>query len=332
MTGSVTVIGGGSWGTTLANLLAEKGLSVRLWVRSNSLCELIREKRENPAYLKGVRLSDNILPTTSIKEALEDSPIVVCAVPSHGIRAIFTEASQYIRKDAIIVSTSKGIEEGTHLTCSAILKECLDRELHQRVVVLSGPSFAGEVSRGLPTAVCVAGIPEYTESIQRLFSTPSFRVYTNPDMTGVELGGALKNVVAIASGISDGLGLGNNARAALITRGLKEMVRLGVECGAEEKTFYGLSGMGDLVLTCTGELSRNRKVGLEIGKGKTLGEVLSGMKMVAEGVRTSRSVRELARVKGVDMPITEQVYNILYESKSPRDAVMELMTRRLKEE
>ncbi len=332
MTGSATVIGGGSWGTTLANLLAEKGLTVRLWVRNNSLCELIRTRRENPLYLKGVRLSSNILPTTSLKEALEDGSIVVCAVPSHGIRTLFREASRYIRKDAIVVSASKGIEEGTHLTCSAILKECMDRTMHERVAVLSGPSFAGEVSRGLPTAVCVAGRPDYAEKIQQIFSTPSFRVYTNPDMTGVELGGALKNVVAIAAGISDGLGLGNNARAALITRGLKEMVRLGVACGAEEKTFYGLSGMGDLVLTCTGELSRNRKVGLEIGRGKTLEDVLSGMKMVAEGVKTTRSARELARIKGVDMPITEQVYNILYKGKPPKDAVMELMTRKLKEE
>ncbi len=332
MTGSATVIGGGSWGTTLANLLAEKGVTVRLWVRCASLCELIDTTGENPLYLEGIRLSENILPTTSLEEALEDSPLVVCAVPSHGIRAIFKDASKYIRKDAIIVSASKGIEEGSHLTCSAILKECIHEELHQRVVVLSGPSFAKEVSRGLPTAVCVAGRTEYAEKIQKMFSTPSFRVYTNPDMTGVELGGALKNVVAIASGISDGLGLGNNARAALVTRGLKEMVRLGIECGAEEKTFYGLSGMGDLVLTCTGELSRNRKVGLEIGRGKKLEEILSGMKMVAEGVRTSRSVREFAMLKGVDMPITEQVYNILYEGKSPRVAVMELMTRRLKEE
>ncbi len=332
MTGSATVIGGGSWGTTLANLLAEKGNAVRLWVRCASLCELIDTTGENPLYLEGIRLSQNILPTTSLEEALKDSSLVVCAVPSHGIRAIFKDASRYIGKEAIIVSASKGIEEGSHLTCSAILKECIQEELHQRVVVLSGPSFAKEVSRGLPTAVCVAGRTDHAERIQKIFSTSSFRVYTSPDMTGVELGGALKNVVAIASGISDGLGLGNNARAALITRGLKEMVRLGIECGAEEKTFYGLSGMGDLVLTCTGELSRNRKVGLQIGRGKKLEEILSVMKMVAEGVRTSRSVRELARLKGVDMPITEQVYSILYDGKSPRVAVMELMTRRLKEE
>ena len=332
MNGAATVIGGGSWGTTLANLLAEKGLTVRLWVRRASLCNTIRTRRENPLYLKGVRLSENIEPTTSLEEALGGSSLVVSAVPSHGIRAIFEEASGYIERDAVVVSASKGIEEGTHLTCSAILRQCLPQEMAEQVVVLSGPSFAREVAKGLPTAVCVAGKREFAERTQQIFSTPAFRVYTNSDIKGVELGGALKNIMAIAAGISDGLGLGSNARAALITRGLKEMVRFGTACGAQEKTFYGLSGMGDLVLTCTGQLSRNRTVGFEIGSGNSPKQVLSGMTMVAEGVRTSRSVREFAKKEGIDMPITEQVYRILYEGRPPSDAVMELMSRRLKEE
>ncbi len=329
----IAVIGAGSWGTTLADLLARKGLSVALWAREPELVEAIEKKRENTLFLPGVELSEAIEPTGSVAGALEGADLVVSSVPSHGVRAVFSGAKEFLPKDALIVSTSKGIEEGTLLTCSAILKEILPESFHKRISVLSGPSFAKEVSRGKPTAVCVASVDKgVSELVQRVFSTGRFRVYTNTDLTGVELGGALKNVIALGAGISDGLGLGSNARAALITRGLAEITRLGVRMGADQRTFYGLSGMGDLVLTCTGELSRNHTVGVALGMGRRLDEVVSEMKMVAEGVKTSIAARELARKHSVEMPITEEVCRVLYEGKDPERAVMELMTRRLKEE
>ncbi len=306
---------------------------MRLWVRRDELLRTIKDTRENRVYLPGVRLSSLIHATTSLEEALSRAGFIVCAIPSHGIREIFQKASRFISVESVVVSASKGIEEDSLLTCSGILMEILPSQQHHRITVLSGPSFAREVSRGLPTAVCV-GCREMDVGglVQRVFSTAHFRVYTNRDITGVEIGGALKNVIAIASGVSDGLGLGYNARAALITRGLAEISRLGVRMGADPLTFSGLSGLGDLLLTCTGELSRNRKVGLEVGRGRKLGEVIKDMVMVAEGVRTSRAVLKLARKYRVDMPITEEVNRILYEDKDPKRAVMELMTRRLKEE
>ncbi|MEE9614933.1 MAG: NAD(P)H-dependent glycerol-3-phosphate dehydrogenase [Thermodesulfobacteriota bacterium] len=327
----VAVLGAGSWGTTLANLLAGKGFDVSLWVREPEICSAIKERAENAVFLPGVKLSPNLRPTTSLAAALRGASIVLCVVPSHGIRDVFKEASAHIPEDAILASASKGIEESTGLTASAILKETVKGE--REIVVLSGPTFAKEVSEGKPACVCAAsGSADASAAVQRAFSTEVFRVYTNTDAVGVELGGALKNVIALAAGISDGLDLGNNARASLITRGLVEMGRLGVRMGARPETFYGLSGLGDLVLTCTGELSRNRTVGVKIGRGRSLEEVVDEMKMVAEGVKTSRAVKELARVHDVEMPITEAVIKVLYGGVSPMDAVMALMTRELKEE
>ncbi len=327
------VIGAGSWGTTLADLLARKGYGVRLWTRNPELSRLIEEGRENKPYLPGVRLPENLTATSSLADAVEGASMIVCAVPSHGIREVFKDIRSRISGEALVVSASKGIEQGTHLTCCGILEEVFPEGVHGNIAVLSGPTFAKEVSRGLPAAACAASRSgEVALRVQRIFSTPYFRVYTNPDRIGVELGGALKNVMALAAGASDGLGLGNNARAALITRGLAEMSRLGTKMGADPRTFYGLSGLGDLVLTCTGELSRNRRVGVEIGRGRSLGEILSEMRMVAEGVKTSLAVRELAAMHGIEVPITEEVCRVLYEGKSPERAVMELMTRELKGE
>ncbi|MBI3399599.1 MAG: NAD(P)H-dependent glycerol-3-phosphate dehydrogenase [Deltaproteobacteria bacterium] len=329
----ICVLGAGSWGTTLANILAEKGFDISLWIREEELYQIVLKTRENAFFLPGVKLAQNITAVNSIEEAVKDRAVVVCVVPSHGVREIFQKAAPFLPKDAIVVSASKGLEQETLLTISQILKQTLPKAIHKNISVLSGPTFAKEVSRKLPTAICVASNKKASaEKVQRMFNTNHFRVYTNKDMIGVELGGALKNVIAIAAGISDGLALGMNARAALITRGLAEISRLGVSMGGHAATFAGLSGLGDLVLTCTGELSRNRSVGMMIGKGQKLPDILSEMKMVAEGVKTAEAAYALAKKHGVEMPITEQVYRVLYENKSPKDAVMDLMTRRVKEE
>lgn len=326
----VAVLGAGSWGTALAQVLAEKGHSVRLWARNVELCAAIKSTRENKTYLPGISLSENILPSISLQECITGAPMIVSAVPSHGLRAVMEQAGPFIAAGTVIVSATKGIEEGTHLTPSGILLEAVDAS-PENIVILSGPSFAKEVSLRLPTALSAASVStQAARMVQSVFSTNYFRVYTNGDVAGVELGGALKNVIAIASGICDGLGLGNNARAALITRGLAEIARMGVRKGANPLTFSGLSGLGDLVLTCTGALSRNYTVGFEIGRGRTVEEITGGMKMVAEGVRTSSAAWTLSRTLDVDMPITGAVYSVLYEKKSAREAVMELMARELK--
>lgn len=329
----VSILGAGSWGTTIANMLAEKGCDAYLWVRRDELLRDISEYRENRQYLPGVQLHEGLNLTDSIGTAVYGSSVVIIVVPSNFVREVVTQISGLIGKDVIIVSASKGIENDTLLTVSQILQDVFPKELHDCIAVLSGPSFAKEVSSKLPTAVCVASIRDYiAKRIQQIFSAPFFRVYTSQDMMGVELGGALKNVIAMASGVSDGLKLGTNARAALITRGLTEMTRLGQVMGARSETMYGLAGLGDLVLTCTGELSRNRYVGFSLGEGKRLYDISSEMNMIAEGIKTSKSVYNLAKQYGVDMPITEKVYQILYEDKSPRMAVTELMARGLKKE
>ncbi len=329
----LTVLGAGSWGTTLAELLARKGLKVALWARSEDLCETIASLRENAVYLPGVKLPENLVPFSSLEDALKGSELIVSAIPSHGLRKVFTEAGRFIQKDAIIVSATKGIEEGTGLTPSGVLKDVLKGTGYKDIVILSGPSFAKEVSLKLPAAVSAASVsPQSAALVQSIFSTAYFRVYTNTDCIGVELGGALKNIIAIASGISDGLSLGNNARAALITRGIAEISRLGAVLGANPHTFSGLSGLGDLVLTCTSALSRNYSVGLAIAGGGSLEEITGRMRMVAEGVKTSKAARSLAMTLKVEMPITEEVYNVLYMGKPPKKAVMELMTRGLKSE
>ena len=323
----IGVIGAGGWGTTLANLLADAGRTIDLWVFEEELCLSMIRNRENEIFLPGIRLSDSIRPTHSLEEAFSGKDILVCAVPSHVVREVFLKGRPFIQNRPLIISATKGIEDGSCLTMSQVLIETV-AERQPRVACLSGPSFAREVSRKIPTAVAVAASdPEAALKTQDLFSRPFFRIYTNPDVVGVELGGATKNVMAIAAGASDGLGFGHSSRAALVTRGLAEMTRLGVRLGADARTFSGLAGLGDLILTCTGDLSRNRRVGLELGQGRPISTVLEGMKMVAEGVRTTKALRELGRRVQVNMPITAEVYQILYEGKDPREAVHALMSR-----
>jgi len=333
MIGEIGVIGAGSWGTTLANLLAEKGYNVTLWVFEPELCELMKKENENTVYLPGFGLSRNIFPTTSFADVCLNKEILVSVTPSHVVRSVISQSLPYISDKSIIVSASKGIETDTLMPMSSVLKEVIPRKLHKNLVYLSGPSFAREVIKKTPTAISVASENRNAcEAVQRVFATPYFRVYTSSDVIGVELGGALKNVIAIAAGTSDGLGFGHNTRSALITRGLAEMTRLGVKMGANPMTFSGLSGLGDLVLTCTGDLSRNRSIGLQLGKGKILRKILSEMKMVAEGVKTTKAAYNLAKNLGVEMPITEQIYFLLYKEKPAKEVVTELMTRDLKHE
>ncbi|MCC6503023.1 MAG: NAD(P)-dependent glycerol-3-phosphate dehydrogenase [Deltaproteobacteria bacterium] len=329
----IAVLGAGSWGTTLSQVLSDSGAPVTLWAREEEVRESIAKRRVNETFLPGIVLSEKITPEAGIRAAVEGADFIVSVIPSHGVRAVFSEAGPFIRKDAIIVSATKGIEEGSMLTPSGILNEALKGCGHKAIAVLSGPSFANEVSRRLPAAVCAASTSiEAARAVQQAFSTNYFRVYANTDVIGVELGGALKNVIAIAAGISDGLALGHNARAALITRGLAEMGRLGAALGALPATFAGLSGLGDLVLTCTGPLSRNYTVGVSVGKGASIDEVTGSMRMVAEGVKTCRGASDLARRHNVDMPITEAVFSVLYKGVSPMKAVMGLMGRELKDE
>lgn len=325
----IAVIGGGSWGTTLSVLLSEKGYDTALWVIEEDIALEIKETRVNRVYLPDVFLPDGIVVSSRLDDVLGGTRYIVNAIPSQHTRGVFAGAIQFIPDDAIIVSASKGIEKGTNLTVSSVLKELTGRNIS----VLSGPSFAKEVARKLPTAVTLAtGDYSAGQMLQEIFTTSYFRVYTHHDVIGVELGGALKNVIAIAAGISDGLGLGLNARAALITRGLAEMTRLGVMMGAKEHTFSGLSGIGDLVLTCTSNLSRNYSVGHDLSKGIKIDDIVSRTKTVAEGIGTAKAARDLARLYNVEMPIVAQVYAVLYEGKDPKSAVTELMNRTLKPE
>lgn len=325
----IAVIGAGSWGTALAVLLAEKNYEVSLWVYENALAQEIKRTRVNRVYLPGVSLLERIKVSDEIEEVIKDAEYILNAVPTQFIREVFKNTATHISQDAVVVSVSKGIEKRTLLTPSQVLRELLGRD----VAVLSGPTFAKEVIRKLPTAVTIASTDGNAGiRLQGLFSTDYLRVYTHDDVLGVELGGALKNVIAIASGISDGLALGFNARAALITRGLAEITRLGVAMGARENTFGGLSGLGDLLLTCTSRISRNYTVGFELGGGRRLKDILSGMVMVAEGIATAESAYELSQRYKVEMPIVEQVYSIIYEDKDPATAVRDLMNRSLKSE
>ncbi|MBI5025676.1 MAG: NAD(P)-dependent glycerol-3-phosphate dehydrogenase [Nitrospirae bacterium] len=325
----IAVIGAGTWGTTLAILLSEKDYDVSLWVYEEDLCEEIIRTGINSIYLPDVVLPRSIKVSHRIDDVVKKARFILNVVPTQYTRAVFKDALPYISEEAIIISASKGIEKGTLLTVSAILKELSS---HQ-VAALSGPSFAKEVIKKFPTAVTLAtGDVKTGLLLQEIFNTDYFRVYTHDDILGVELGGALKNVIAIASGISDALGLGFNARAALITRGLAEMTRLGIAMGAKEKTFSGLSGLGDLVLTCTSTLSRNYTVGVKLGQGQKLKDILLDMKMVAEGIATAESAYELSKRHKVEMPIVEQIYKVINEDKSPYDAVKDLMGRTLKAE
>jgi glycerol-3-phosphate dehydrogenase (NAD(P)+) len=325
----IAVIGAGSWGTTLAHLLSSKGFEIALWVYEKDLSEEIRQTRINSVYLPDIELPDNIHVTGSLEEALKKARYIVNAVPAQYTRSIFKEVLPHIIDEAIIVSVAKGIERGTLLTVSSILKEL---SAHP-VAVLSGPSFAKEVIKKLPTAVTLATENIHTGvHLQEIFNVNHFRVYTHDDLLGVELGGSLKNVMAIAAGIADSLGLGNNARASLITRGLVEMTRLGIAMGAKERTFSGLSGIGDLVLTCSSPLSRNYTVGVKLGQGMKLKDILTQMRSVAEGVPTAESAYELSKKYHIEMPIIEQVYKVLYEDKDAVLAVKDLLERSLKSE
>lgn len=328
-----TVLGAGSWGTALAKLVADQGHSTRLWARRDAVAEAIQHDRENQAYLPGFALPDTLEATSNLAYALDGTELVVCVVPTHGLRDVLTQASELLGDDAPIVSAIKGIENETLKLVSEIFEELLPESKHRLLTYLGGPSFAKEVAAGVPTAVCVAGHDADTVTrAQAALTTDRFRVYSTEDVTGVELGGALKNVVAIAAGIADGLGFGHNTRAGLITRGLAEISRLAIKKGANPLTLAGLSGMGDLVLTCTGDLSRNRSVGVQLGQGKTLDTILGSMQMVAEGVRTSKSAKQLADREGVEMPITDEVFAMLYQEKAPRKTVADLMTRPMRAE
>jgi len=332
MTTPIGVLGAGSFGTCLAILAAQEN-DVTLWVRNPVDAETMRSSGYNPKYLSDVPLPENLKVTSDIAETVRDKEIIICAVPSHGVRHVLEKAAPHLHPDAIVVSTIKGIESGSCKLMHEVFADCLSPAQNARLVVLSGPSFAREVAEKRPTLVTVACQEEnYAIAVQSTLSCPWFRCYSQTDVLGVELGGALKNVVAIAVGIGDGLGLGANARAALMTRGLAEITRLGMHMGADPRTFLGLAGMGDLVLTCTGDLSRNRHVGVMLGKGQSLEDILSGMNQVAEGVRTAESAWELSQRVGVDMPIVEMVRSVILGECSAADAVRHLMSRQLKSE
>lgn len=329
----IGIIGAGSWGTTLANLLADKGFEVTLWVYEEELLQKLKCMRCNTRYLPGITLNADLRYTRSLKEAVYGKHVILWVTPSQVFRKLFSEALPFFPTDAIQVSASKGIENESLKRLSEIAEDQNPAFRDRKFVVLSGPSFAMEVCRKLPTAVVVASRDrESAASIQEVMATPLLRVYTSQDIVGVELGGALKNVIAVATGIADGLGYGSNTRAALITRGLAEMMRLGIALGAEPITFSGLSGLGDLVLTCTSTMSRNYSVGFQIGQGKAQERILQEMNAVAEGVFTTRSAFFLAQSRQVAMPITQVVYQVLYENKPAPQAVQDLMSRELKQE
>ena len=329
----VAVIGAGGWGTALSIVAARAGREVRLWSRSAEAAEAINATRVNDAYLTGHAIPEGVRATADAGEALGGAGMVVLAAPSHAARGLLAGLSGALEPGAVVVSATKGVEVETGRRISEVVAEVLGPAAAARFVCLSGPSFAREVAAGCPTAVVAASADEgLARLVQSALSAPSFRVYTNPDVAGTELGGASKNVMALAAGMVAGLGLGTNSVAALVTRGLAEMTRLALAEGARPETLVGLAGLGDLVLTCTGGLSRNRRVGEELGRGRALANVLAEMREVAEGVRTTRAVRLLAARRGVEMPITEEVHAVLYEGKAARAAVESLMARPLKEE
>jgi glycerol-3-phosphate dehydrogenase (NAD(P)+) len=329
----IGVVGGGSWGTALANLLAGKGYAIDLWVFEKEVRDQILASGENSIFLPDVKLSSNLHPSNDIAEVISGKEMVVVVVPSHVLRETTLRMAGHISKETIVVSASKGIENKTHLTMTGVIQETLSKIPRENLAVISGPSFASEVARKLPTVVTAASKdPDVGALVQQVLATPYFRVYTSDDVIGVELGGSLKNVIAIAAGVIDGLKLGLNTRAALITRGMTEIRRLGLKMGANPRTFTGLAGFGDLILTCTGHLSRNHTVGKKIGQGEKVKDILGQMRMVAEGVKTAKSVYNLSRKLEVEMPISHEIYRILYEDLSPREAVARLMTRDLKQE
>ena len=322
-----TVVGAGAWGTALAIVLERNGHDVCVWSYERDVAQAINGERRNP-YLEGIVLPERLRAETDLGTAVRGAELVVSATPSQFVRRVMSDAAPELDSSALLVSASKGIELGTLLRMDEVLGQVLPARLMERFCALSGPSFAKEVAEGVPTAVAIGSRDEASAGRARaLFQTSSFRVYTNRDVIGVEIGGALKNVIALAAGATAGLGFGHNTLAAVVTRGLAEITRLGLAVGAERATFYGLAGLGDLVLTCTGSLSRNRTVGFRLGQGETLEHILSDMTAVAEGVKTTEAARELARRHGVEMPITEQMYAILYEGRRPDEALRALMSR-----
>jgi glycerol-3-phosphate dehydrogenase (NAD(P)+) len=329
----VAVLGAGAWGTALAKVLADKGFPTWMWSHEAEHAARCERERENARYLPGASLPPTMKVTDSLDLALSGAGLVVVVVPSHALRGVMAQVKPHLPHGALVCSATKGIENGSLMLMSEVLVDELGPEVEPRLTYLSGPSFAREVALGMPTAVVVAGTShEHTRRVQHMFASERLRVYSSDDVTGVEVGGALKNVIAIATGVVDGLGFGSNTRAAVITRGLAELGRLAAKKGANPLTVAGLSGMGDLVLTCTGQLSRNRTVGVELGRGRRLADVLAGLGHVAEGVKTAQSAHELAKKLDVDMPITHEVHAVLFEDKHPLEAVTELMTRELRPE
>jgi len=332
MTTPVAVLVAGSFGTCLAILCAREH-SVRIWSRRPELAEAINLEHRNPRYLREARLPDSVLATSDMAEALEGSELVICAVPSHGLRDVMKQAAPFLPEESILVSAVKGIEYETGMTMHQILEDVLPAVHHPRLVCLSGPSFAREIAQRKPTVVTLAGREEaYAISVQSTFSCPWFRCYSHTDVMGVELGGALKNVIAIAVGVCDGLGFGLNARAAVMTRGLREITRLGIAMGADPMTFLGLAGTGDLWLTCTGDLSRNRRVGLALARGESLADIVNNMSEVAEGIRTTEAARELGRRHGVELPIAAMVDELIRGKITPEEGARLLMARQLRSE
>jgi glycerol-3-phosphate dehydrogenase (NAD(P)+) len=326
----VAVLGAGSWGTTLANLLAMKGDTVRIWAYEPEVVQAINREHQNPVFLPDVPLHPGLLAYGDAREAVADVPVIVSAAPSHAVRSVIRRITDVIKPEVLVVSATKGIETDTLALMSAVFQECLPEV---RFAALSGPSFATEVCQGQPTLVVAASRTEATaQAAQQIFATPTFRVYSHHDVIGVELAGALKNVIAIAAGILEGLGLGHNPRAALITRGLAEITRLGVALGASPLTFAGLAGMGDLILTATGNLSRNRALGIALAQGQTFEEYRAQHRSVAEGANSSRAGAALGARMGVELPIIEKVGEVLFSGKPAREGIGELMARELKSE
>lgn len=329
----LAIIGAGSWGTALSIVLSPRFARLRLWVYEADLAARMKDSRENDVYLPGCPLPPRIEVTSELSHALEDAEIVLSVMPSHLVRGLYQQMVPFLNDSMIFVSATKGLENATLLRMSEVIREVLQPHFAPRVAAISGPTFAREVAQFEPTALVVASADEaLTASVQSAFSGPTFRLYRSPDPISVEIGGSIKNVVAIGAGVLHGMGLGHNAMAALITRGLAEMTRLAVAMGGRAQTLSGLAGLGDLVLTCTGDLSRNRTVGVELAQGRKLDEIVGSMKMVAEGIKTTNAAADLAKRCSVEMPISEQMYQMFHFGKSPREAIQNLMERSLKGE
>jgi glycerol-3-phosphate dehydrogenase (NAD(P)+) len=318
------IIGAGAWGTALALLLAKKGQSLSLWVYEEDLLKTMKSKRENTLFLPGFSLPDNIHPTSSLEQAVKNKSAILLVVPTHVMRATIKSIKPHLKPDCLIINASKGIENETLCAVHQILHQELDN--NHIFATISGPTFAKEIAQGLPSALVAAGDTlEIAERVKEIISTPKVKVFTSDDALGVQIGGALKNVIAISTGICDGMDLGFNPRAALISRGLVEITRIGTALGAKPETFLGLSGIGDLILTCTGDLSRNRSVGIQLGKGRKLNEITKNMKVVAEGIRTVKSAYELKNKLNIQASIIDETYRVIYEDKSPRKALEDLL-------